>query len=365
MDRMDEPLDKATVLNRLQAERARFEATLAQLTDRQIIEVRVLNEWTAKDILAHITAWECQLLCWLNQAAQGQSPDMPAPGTWSEYIEWFNAHAYAENRDRSLASVRAAFVQVYQQLVAELRALPEDPNDRLWSVCWEGQPPWGFIATYYKHYQEHGRQIAEGLEKSFSSANDIPSSRADPDDSPGSKKITVAESPTGLMLSYLWADRTERLLFIVFGVVLVGIVIRVGNHPVFWVPMIGVTVYWVAGQAFNQTIFHVTQEAITTKCKPLPWPGGRTVRVADIKELFCERYGDDPKSYHYRLRVVLANGKKIDLMSGTADQHHIEYLARRIREWLGLPNPPPGSDNPQLRKRLQQLYEQIDQRRTQ
>jgi len=162
---MDEPLDKITVLNRLQAERACFVAMLAPLNDKQITELRVLNEWTVKDILAHVTAWERQLLHWFEMAAQGRSPDMPAPGGWSGYLERFNAQTYAENRDRSLAEVRAEFVQVYQQLVEKLQALPEDPHDRLWSVWWDGQPPWGFVATYYEHYQEHGRQIQEWLNR--------------------------------------------------------------------------------------------------------------------------------------------------------------------------------------------------------
>ena len=163
---MDEPLDKTTILNRLQAERACFEATLAQIGEAQMTEAHVLGEWTVKDILAHVTAWEHQLLHWFGMAAQGQPLDMPVPGTWSGYIERFNAHAYVENRDRSLADVRAEFAQVYQQLVSELQALPEDPADQLWSVWLDGQPPWGFVATYYEHYQEHGRHIQKWLNRS-------------------------------------------------------------------------------------------------------------------------------------------------------------------------------------------------------
>ena len=120
-----------------------------------MIEVLVQDEWTTKDIMAHITSWERELLRWLDMAAQGLPPDMPLPGAWSDYVDAFNNQVYVECRDYPLVQVLTDWRQTYQKLQVELEALPEDENDPLWSVWLDEKPPWGFIATFPEHYRFH------------------------------------------------------------------------------------------------------------------------------------------------------------------------------------------------------------------
>jgi hypothetical protein len=132
-----------------------------------MIKEPVIDNWTVKDIVVHITVWERELLRWLDSAAHGQQPAIPAPGVWEDYVERFNAQAYVENQNRPLPDVLADFRQVFSQLLLELQKLPEDPNDILWTVWLGGQRPWGLIALYSEHYQEHGQQIQTWLNQSL------------------------------------------------------------------------------------------------------------------------------------------------------------------------------------------------------
>jgi hypothetical protein len=124
-----------------------------------MIQLQITDHWTVKDVLAHITAWEKELLRWLERAANGYSPDLPAPGRWSEFIEQFNSQTYLVNRDRPLEDVLLDFRQVFSRVLFEMQALPKDPDDSYWSVWLGGRPPWDLFTTYHEHYKEHREQI--------------------------------------------------------------------------------------------------------------------------------------------------------------------------------------------------------------
>ncbi len=43
------------------------------------------EEWSVKDILAHLDAWHDMFLLWEREGSAGRKPDMPAPGfTWKD-----------------------------------------------------------------------------------------------------------------------------------------------------------------------------------------------------------------------------------------------------------------------------------------
>ncbi len=151
--------EKERLINRLRHERDSFEKTVALIKDDQMIQLQIMDHWTVKDILAHISAWELELLRWLERAASGFSPDIPAPGEWSAYTDQFNNKAYLDNRDRPLEDIVLSFKQAFDRVILELKALPEDPDDDYWSVWLGGRPPWDLFATYHEHYSEHRKQI--------------------------------------------------------------------------------------------------------------------------------------------------------------------------------------------------------------
>ncbi len=73
-------MDKNQLVNTLHVERAAWEALLKQVGDDRMTIVGVVGDWSIKDIVAHITAWEQRPVEWLAAARRG---DKPTPAPWS------------------------------------------------------------------------------------------------------------------------------------------------------------------------------------------------------------------------------------------------------------------------------------------
>jgi uncharacterized protein (TIGR03083 family) len=106
------------ILKALRASRAQVEAALTGLTDAQLIEPGVLGEWSVKDILSHLTAWEAEAVTVLAKVQRGRKPGK-IPGEPAE-VDALNAKWYKENRtrplDRVLADFRGARAQMLRQV---------------------------------------------------------------------------------------------------------------------------------------------------------------------------------------------------------------------------------------------------------
>ena len=141
-----DPNNRSTaVTEQIRAEHARLEALLADIPDMQFIQPGVFGEWSAKDMLAHITFWEQRLIAYMNGARES----LIQPGEDEQAgIDRINAGVLAANRDRPLAEVRAAFGDSYQQALALVESLSADDlaDDELF----------GLIAgDTFGHYREH------------------------------------------------------------------------------------------------------------------------------------------------------------------------------------------------------------------
>ena len=100
-------MDKAKVLETIQTERARLDGLLAQLSAEQMCQAALENQWSVKDVLAHIATWEHRCAGWIQSGLRGERPDKPEKGyTWVE-IDKLNEKTYLENRDRSLDDVQS------------------------------------------------------------------------------------------------------------------------------------------------------------------------------------------------------------------------------------------------------------------
>lgn len=152
--------EKEELLEKLQYERAFFENTINKLSKDQICEVEVIDHWTTKDIIGHVTAWEEELLRWFDQAHKSLPPDIPEPGGWTPFIESFNRNGYLKNQNRPLAEILQDFNRVYKEVLAAFQEMPFDQHDEFWTVWFQGEPPWILFGTFHEHYREHGEQIA-------------------------------------------------------------------------------------------------------------------------------------------------------------------------------------------------------------
>jgi hypothetical protein len=104
---VEEQMSKDKLVADIQLERQRLEESLAELSEDQMLVPGVLDDWTVKDLLAHITVWEQRMISWVAQTVRDEVPEMLPPGmTWDDLDEW-NEQTYQKHRLRPLEEVMA------------------------------------------------------------------------------------------------------------------------------------------------------------------------------------------------------------------------------------------------------------------
>jgi Mycothiol maleylpyruvate isomerase N-terminal domain len=110
------------LLNTIEAAWSALGDSYAGLSDAPLVEPGVVDDWSVKDILAHVTTWEQEALRHLPQIiAGGTPPRYAAQGG----IDAFNARATQAGRRLSLAEVLRRRDQTHARLVDFIRRQPE------------------------------------------------------------------------------------------------------------------------------------------------------------------------------------------------------------------------------------------------
>jgi hypothetical protein len=154
------PTSKAELLGRIRREHAALEQRIARLSDHQML-VPVEHDWSVKDLLAHITAWEqVTLLVHLANQPFHEVIDLPGVRYGVDNVDTINDAFYRRDKDKPLPQVRAAFDHSYDQIVAAIESLDEArlfehyvPRGREGSAG--GQLIEWVVGDTYEHYQEH------------------------------------------------------------------------------------------------------------------------------------------------------------------------------------------------------------------
>ena len=164
-------MNKTEFLKILQTERAQWNALLAEVDESRMTSPDAAGNWSVKDIVAHITAYEKGLVAWLGAASRGEVlelPDLDQPN-----VDRRNAEIFSKNQARSLNDIRQEAQQVFAQLLSLVEALPEadllEPERSDWFVKprWQtSRPLWMCIADdSYKHYHQHRADIRARLDQ--------------------------------------------------------------------------------------------------------------------------------------------------------------------------------------------------------
>src|ERR1700682_1569184 len=91
------PKTKKVLLESIRSERARLMEAIEGLSDAALLEPGVVGDWSIKDILAHLSAWERRLA----QRVTGQPENGSDLGTPA-----FNEQVYRAHRSHSVAQVQ-------------------------------------------------------------------------------------------------------------------------------------------------------------------------------------------------------------------------------------------------------------------
>ncbi len=158
---------KAELLQDIRVERRRLENILAGLAPDEIIKPGVVGEWSVKDVLAHLTAWEQLFLSWYEAGLQGRVAETSPVGMSAKAIDALNQIIYDQYRLCSMEEVLEKFQNSYQQVLAAVEAIPEEDLFAAGRYEWTGK--WN-LADYVagntcNHYHWAKNKIRQAKEK--------------------------------------------------------------------------------------------------------------------------------------------------------------------------------------------------------
>lgn len=159
-------MDKNQLLEALETGREQFLDLIEGLSEAELQQPGVVGDWSIKDILAHLSRWEGELIKLLWQARNGQRPTAAQLSQLSDADDDTNARWYAESRQRPLELILADFHAVRNQTERRVESFSEhdltDPGRFAWLG---GRPLWEWIkGDSFGHEAEHAAQIRAWLE---------------------------------------------------------------------------------------------------------------------------------------------------------------------------------------------------------
>lgn len=155
---MRPPTRKAEILDQIRAMHQPLEAVLAQVNRDRMCEPGVNGEWSAKDVLAHITWWEQHLLRRLRSGRDELDQRYPQEDDLS-VTDRVNADVFAAKRDCPLTEVRADFDASYREVLAVVEAMADDAlaSDEVYeAISWDT----------FRHYPTHTAMLTAWLKSS-------------------------------------------------------------------------------------------------------------------------------------------------------------------------------------------------------
>jgi hypothetical protein len=148
-------MERTMLLRTMERGRAELRSVLQSL-DPETMEERVNGEWTRRDVLAHLEAWERRVVALFDMLRAGTDP---APSGTTDEV---NARFFEESRHRDLEDVERSEEAAYRAVVAAVTAASDGDLFDGGRFGWtEGQPfaDW-ILGNTTEHYEEHLDQLA-------------------------------------------------------------------------------------------------------------------------------------------------------------------------------------------------------------
>ena len=152
-------MTKDEIFDALEDERENFLDAIDGLSDEELQLPGVVGDWSIKDIMIHLSAWEAEMVKLLWQAKQGQPPSNP---DWTEeQVDQLNQEWFEAYHARPLDRVMADFIAVRKQTSRRVEAFTDkDLNDPQRFSWLKGRPLWVWVAQdSFEHEAEHTAQI--------------------------------------------------------------------------------------------------------------------------------------------------------------------------------------------------------------
>ena len=161
---------KEHILAALREQFERWEALLSSLTEEQINTQRFDLNWSIKDIMAHLWAWQQISIARLEGGVKDRAPELPkwiidSVENWEEEADQVNALTFELNHEKPWS-------QIYQTWRAGFLSLLEVGNKLSERNLLDGDRyPWlkGYSLAFilvasYEHHQEHFEKLTNLLQ---------------------------------------------------------------------------------------------------------------------------------------------------------------------------------------------------------
>lgn len=151
-------MDTHGLLKRIDTAWTALQESYAGLDEARLTEPGVMDGWSVKDILAHVTTWEEEALRYLPIIMDGGR----TPRYSQKYggIDAFNAQMAEKKGDLPLAEVLRQLEETHRRLIDYVRGVPEE------HIREETRFRRRLRLDTYSHYPEHARAIRAWRERS-------------------------------------------------------------------------------------------------------------------------------------------------------------------------------------------------------
>lgn len=153
-DAMPRPTSKQDLRAAIERERGKLDAVLETVTPERMVEPGVVGEWSVKDVLAHLYAWEQMALGWYRTGLRGEVPEVPAPGYKWNQTPQLNRAIFEKHRDRPLDEVLADHDASRREILGVIESLSDEDLFTPGRFAWTRKNTLGayFVSATSSHY---------------------------------------------------------------------------------------------------------------------------------------------------------------------------------------------------------------------
>ena len=148
-------VDKARVEAELNEAWDGIRRLVDSLSEREMLEPGVVDQWSTKDLLGHMAFWAEKSARDLALVTEGRAGEIETPGSEETLNEW-NKRESERRSNLSISELRDEWWSSFEGAAAAFRAVPAEKLDidvKGWTVAHR------FAEDTYKHYDEHAEQI--------------------------------------------------------------------------------------------------------------------------------------------------------------------------------------------------------------
>lgn len=162
---MARPKTKKELLDASDTEFAKLQEILASISPQDNAKPGVCDDWSVKDIVAHLHAWHMMMLDWYEQGMKGEEPAIPGEGyTWKDTPK-LNAEIYQRWANVDYKEIMNKLAHSHQQVMRIIRNHSDRELFTKKKYTWTGSTSLGayLISATSSHYNWASKLIKKWL----------------------------------------------------------------------------------------------------------------------------------------------------------------------------------------------------------